>query len=97
VKIAIYITVYVLGVALAVFAAFSGSIGPEPARSAVGEALSTVYYPYFMLFCESLDMMGFVIAIALSGIPFVVLVWLWFRGVSAQKNDEEMIESTPGD
>jgi len=77
--------VYVLGVGLAVLAAFNGSIGPEPPRTPLGRFLAFVYQPYFEVFCLPFGPVGFLIAIGLSGIPVVALTLLGLGCVSRRR------------
>jgi hypothetical protein len=76
-----YVAAYIFGVGLGVIAAITGSIGPEPARTQMGKALAAVYLPYYemvLMVCWPLGGFGFLIALILSGVPFVLLVWLLF-------------------
>jgi hypothetical protein len=68
--------IYLLGVMLALVAAATGSIGPEPAKTVAGRVLAAVYLQYFDLFGTLFGGVGIVIALILSGIPFVLAVWL---------------------
>ena len=79
VRYIIYTVLYFLGITVAYIAAATGSIGPEPPRSLIGTILATIYYPYFMTFCVPLGGAGFIIALVLSGMPFVWLGWVFFR------------------
>lgn len=74
-----YVVAYVFGLALAFAAAITCSVGPEPPRTELGQALAVFYRPYFDLFCEPFGGWGFLVALLLSGIPFVLLVWLCGR------------------
>lgn len=90
VRIVLYITTYVLGVILGIVAAFTGSIGPEPPRTALGNGLAAVYRPFYELFAPAGGAIGFFIALALSGVPFALLVWLvlWTGTWIARKGNE---------
>jgi hypothetical protein len=70
---------YIFGVILAFTAAITCSVGPEPARTQLGRVLAVVYRPYYDLFCEPFGTAGFLAALALSGVPFALLVWLVLR------------------
>jgi len=78
-RILVYVAVYILSVVLSVSAALAGSVGPEGASGTIGLMLETIYRPYFMFFCEYLEAIGFVVAVLLSGVPAVGVVWLLFR------------------
>lgn len=67
---------YMVGATLGVVAAFTGSIGPEPPGTALGQALAAVYRPFYELFASAGGAVGFFIALALSGLPFALLAWL---------------------
>jgi hypothetical protein len=73
-----YVAAYVLGIGLALVAAFTCSIGPEPPRTDLGKVLAVIYRPYFDLLCGAFGGVGFLIAVILSGLPFLLLVWLFF-------------------
>jgi len=73
-----YLAAYIFGVALALLAAISGSISPDGPWTVLGEVLARFYGRYFELFCGPLDGLGFLITLMLSGVPFIVLVWLCF-------------------
>ena len=47
---------FLVGVGVAFGAALLGGVGPEPPRTVLGKVVSVIYYPYFMFFCEPLDM-----------------------------------------
>jgi hypothetical protein len=74
------VIVYVVGVALAFVAAVTGSVGPEPPRTELGKVLAIVYRPYYEPFFV-FDALGFLIALALSGLPLMLLVLgvFWMR------------------
>lgn len=76
-----YVAAYIHGVALALVAAVTGSIGPEPPRTQLGKALAAVYRPYYevvWIVCWPLGGLSLLIAIILSGVPFILLLWLLF-------------------
>lgn len=88
IRVVLYVLAYVAGVSLALYAAFTGSVGPEPPRTQVGMLLAGCYHPYFMLFCIPLNLVGFFIAVALSGIPFAGIVWMFIQRRSRTRQDD---------
>jgi hypothetical protein len=70
---------YFFGVVLAFVAAITRSIGPEPPDTPLGQTLAVVYRPYYDFFCGPFQAVGFLFALALSGVPFAVLAWLGLR------------------
>jgi hypothetical protein len=69
------VVAYVFGLASALVAAFTGSIGPEGPRTAIGKMLMVVYRPCFELFAVPLGGIGLLMAILLCGAPFMLLAW----------------------
>ncbi len=69
-KIIIEVTVFLFGIIVAIVAAFNGGIGPEPPRTLFAEFIHKLYYPFFMVFCELLDVIGLILAIVIHGIIF---------------------------
>lgn len=80
-----YVAAYIFGVGLGLVAAITGSIGPEPARTQLGKVLATVYLPYYEMLFQMVFWLGLwrlgplslLIPLILSGVPFVLLVWLF--------------------
>ena len=64
----IVILMTIFGSGIALLAAFTGGIGPEPPRTAIAELVSRAYDPYFMFFCEPLGGVGFIIAVVVHGL-----------------------------
>ena len=84
-------SVFLFGVGVAFGAALLGAIGPEPPITVLGKVVSVVYYPYFKFFCDPLDMVGFILALVLHGLIFVVLIYYglkWIEKTHAKKRTE---------
>ena len=56
----------------------TSSVGPEPPRAELGQILAVFYRPYYDLLCGPFGGVGFLIALILGGVPFVLLVWMAF-------------------
>ena len=78
-KIIIEIIAFIFGAIVAIIAAFNGGIGPEPPRTLFAEVVHKIYYPYFMAFCDLLDVVGLMIAIVLHGIIFFCIAYVILR------------------
>ena len=77
-RVLTYVAAYVFGLGLALVAAITCSVGPEPPRTDLGKVLAVFYRPYYDLLCGPLGGVGFLISLLLSGVPFILLVWLFF-------------------
>ena len=75
-RVFVYVALYFVGVVLAFVAAITCSVGPEPPRTPLGQALAVVYRPYYDMFCEPFGGIGFLLALALSGVPLASIAWL---------------------
>ena len=86
----LYIFVFILGTVFAFSAALFGGVGPETPTTGFGQFISFIYGPYFAVFCEPLDAVGFLIAIILHGVICAVLLGFFLKAINKIRSDRAL-------